>query len=167
MAKAALALAVVALARGAYGGMIREIGDRFTIASEGDLGAWMQPDGWEPKPKELPEPAAVIDVPALEAEVERLQAELQFQLGLRQSDSRNLDAVFEQRDEWKARAETAEAEVEGDKAVFDAIRAELVKVVGLPADLKLAEAVAWMADRLSATTSSAETKAKPNSKKEQ
>lgn len=34
---------VVALARGYFGGQVRERGDKFEIASDTDLGGWMEP----------------------------------------------------------------------------------------------------------------------------
>jgi hypothetical protein len=34
---------VAALVRGYYGGQLRERGDRFEIASDADLGGWMEP----------------------------------------------------------------------------------------------------------------------------
>jgi hypothetical protein len=64
-----------------------------------------------------------------------------------------------------------EREVSNNNAAFDAIRASLVKVPGLPADLKLAQAVAWMADRLadnitSPAMSEGTSKSKTSTKKE-
>lgn len=164
-----VAMAVVAKTRGVYGGAVREPEERFNIQSEDDLGSWMSPIGWEPSPKERTKPTtAAITALALEAEITGLKAKSDKL----ESDVKELRERLEETeisyDDERNRANVLVQEVAQSKAVFDAIRAELVKVVGLPADLKLAEAVAWMADRLSATnaTGAAESKAKPNSKKE-
>ena len=47
---------VIATARGYYGGMVREAGDRFVVTGETNIGSWMKPVEVKPEPKPEPKP---------------------------------------------------------------------------------------------------------------
>lgn len=141
---------VVATAVGQYG-KHRRVGASFVLAQRADFApSWMRAVGWDPnEPEPEPEPELEVDPTAsIRSRVADLEAENEE---LRDIGSRASTAAAKLQD----RVAELEKETAHDKAVFDDIRASLVKVVGLPADLKLSEAVAWMADRLSATNASA------------